>query len=109
MRKLFLLIALVALAPSTLADVFKWVDGNGSVHYGDTPPTNAREELVDLCFAGTGAAAEEAPCCAVKGQLPKQAELPVYLVVAAQPVVRDTASRGLDFGVFIMLRHGMTG
>ena len=35
------LVALAAPAPSAGADVFKWVDANGVVTYGDRPPANA--------------------------------------------------------------------
>jgi hypothetical protein len=53
MRKLLILVAFLALAPAAIADVYKWVDSNGSVHYGDTPPANARSRSVDLRFAGS--------------------------------------------------------
>jgi hypothetical protein len=35
------LVALAAPPPSAATDVFKWVDANGVVTYGDRPPANA--------------------------------------------------------------------
>ena len=42
MHKSFSAVVLMMLASLVQADVYKWVDRNGSVHYGDTPPANAR-------------------------------------------------------------------
>ncbi len=33
--------ALVVASPASLAQLYKWVDENGNVHYGDSPPENA--------------------------------------------------------------------
>lgn len=107
MLKLLILVAFLALAPAAIADVYKWVDRNGSVHYGDTPPANARFRSVDLRFAGNATAADVTSCCVAKEDPPKSAEQPVYIGFAAEPPARP-APRGMDFGVFIMLRHGMS-
>lgn len=37
-----LLLALLLLTPAGQADLYKWVDDDGKVHYGDSPPENAR-------------------------------------------------------------------
>jgi len=108
MRKLLILVALLALAPSAIADVYKWVDRDGSVHYGDRPPANARSRSVDLRFAGSATTTEVNSCCVATADPPKPAEQPGYVVFAAEPPARSPAPRGMDFGVFIMLRHGMT-
>lgn len=47
MTKTFLLIASLALVflcanPAASGQLFKWVDDQGNVHYGDSPPENAR-------------------------------------------------------------------
>jgi hypothetical protein len=107
-RKLLLLVAFLALAPVAGADVYKWVDRNGSVHYGDRPPANAESRPLELRFAGSATTIDVNSCCAAKVDPLKPAEQPVYVVFAAEPPVRNPAPRGLDFGVFIMLRHGMT-
>jgi uncharacterized protein DUF4124 len=108
MRRLLILVAFQALAPAAIVDVYKWVDGDGSVHYGDAPPANARSRPVDLRFAGSATTTDANSCCVAKENPPKPAEQPVYIVVAAEPPARNQAPHGLDFGVFIMLRHGMS-
>jgi hypothetical protein len=96
------------LASIVQADVYKWVDRDGSVHYGDTPPANARSRSVDLRFASSAMTTDVNSCCVAKEDPPKPAEQPVYIVFAAEPPARNPAPRGLDFGIFIMLRHGMS-
>jgi hypothetical protein len=108
MRILLILVALLALAPAAIADVYKWVDRNGSVHYGDTPPANARSRSVDLRYARSATTTEVNSCCVAKEDTPKPAEQPVSIVFAAEPPARNPAPRGMDFGVFIMLRHDMS-
>jgi hypothetical protein len=38
MRRLPLVIALLLLAPAVAAQVYKWTDAHGIVHYSETPP-----------------------------------------------------------------------
>lgn len=47
MKKLHLLIACLALffllaSPAGSGQLFKWIDDQGNVHYGDSPPENAK-------------------------------------------------------------------
>jgi hypothetical protein len=42
------LLWLAAGAPVTAGEVFKWVDKDGAVHYGDRPPDNAGAQQVNL-------------------------------------------------------------
>jgi glutaredoxin len=37
-----LLLVLLMISPVTQADLYKWVDKNGKVHYGDSPPENVK-------------------------------------------------------------------
>jgi glutaredoxin len=37
-----LLLLLLTISPVTQADLYKWVDENGKIHYGDSPPDNAK-------------------------------------------------------------------
>lgn len=108
MRKILIAVALLALAPAAFADVYKWLDREGSVHYGDTPPANARIRLVDLRFGGSPTTTNVNSCCVAKSDPKKPVEQPVYIVFDAEPPAGNPAPRGLDFGVFIMLRHGMS-
>ena len=108
MYKLFLSVVLMMLASLVQAEVYKWVDRNGIVHYGDTPPANARARSVDLRSAGSPTTSDVNACCVPKGDPPKPAAQPVYIVLAAEPAAPNPAPRGLDFGTYIMLRRGMS-
>ena len=41
----WLLVAVVVAGPLAQAGVYRWVDGNGRVHFGDRPPSGAGEEV----------------------------------------------------------------
>jgi hypothetical protein len=59
----FLMLAVAALSAPAAAEVYKWVDEKGRVHYGDRPPTvQAPEVLEDVQTydAGTPAPADGA-------------------------------------------------
>lgn len=44
MMKYALIIAIIALSTSAYAGIYKWIDENGQVHYGESPPgKNSRE------------------------------------------------------------------
>ena len=58
MRIILILIASLALAPAAIAEVYKWVDRYGKVHYGDTPPANARATPVDMTSSGPSRAGQ---------------------------------------------------
>jgi hypothetical protein len=40
MRRTLTVLALLLSAPLALAQVYKWTDANGTVHYSETPPAN---------------------------------------------------------------------
>jgi hypothetical protein len=43
------IVLLVAIAVPALADIYKWVDDNGKVHYSDTPPpTQTKQGMAEL-------------------------------------------------------------
>lgn len=108
MRKTFSVIVLMMLAPFVQADVFKWVDRDGRVHYSDSPPENARSRVLDLRFAGGATDTNADPCCLSKEDPRVPENQPVQIVFAAEPPVLQPATRGMDFGVYIMLRAGMS-
>jgi len=45
-RIIFLAFALIS--QQCMADIYKWTDENGSVHYGDSPPGNKKAKKVDV-------------------------------------------------------------
>ena len=47
-RSIFMLAFGMALALSAFAQVYKWTDSTGKVHYGDRPPDDAKTEQLKL-------------------------------------------------------------
>ena len=52
MKKLALLVALVALGAQ--AEIYKWTDEKGQVHYGEQPPPNADTKTIKAPSGGPG-------------------------------------------------------
>lgn len=53
MKRLLLLLCLVLPFDLTSADIYKWVDENGRVHFADAPATAESAETVDLSHINT--------------------------------------------------------
>lgn len=112
MRSLFAAMAVAVLSMTAQAEVYKWIDKEGNVHYGDTPPANVRPKTVNVVPPVSGQAKT--------GQEPAQAEQKAAAAAPAVPPIQVTINppapesapppsvRGLPFDVFIMLRQGMT-
>jgi len=47
MRKMFLLSMLLLVGVSAQAEVYKWMDENGKVHFGDRAPAEKKVEAID--------------------------------------------------------------
>jgi hypothetical protein len=116
MRILIAVLALVAAAPAP-ADVYKWVDREGKVHYGDTPPPNSAAKPVDVrkepVVSGQPekappqeqAPVERAPVEKAPGEPGGPAASPAAAVPQPEP---PASARGMPFDVYIMLRPGMS-
>lgn len=103
MRSLFLPMLLLLLAVPARAEVYRWVDAEGRVHYGDKPPApGARPaQLPPLQLISGGApAAVAAPADKAAAPLPVPAPSVALSIVAPTPdqTFRD-ASRRLDVSV----------
>jgi hypothetical protein len=67
MKRLLLFAALIAWSGMASAVVYKWVDAQGKLQYGDRPPDGVHAEVVELLIAHPGstrsapAAAAQAP------------------------------------------------
>jgi hypothetical protein len=53
MKRLLLFAALIAWSGMASAVVYKWVDAQGKVQYGDRPPDGVHAEVVELMVAHT--------------------------------------------------------
>jgi len=40
--------ALVMISQHCVADIYKWTDDRGNVHFGDSPPENKKAEKIDV-------------------------------------------------------------
>lgn len=57
---IFLLVALVSLPQQAYSQVYKWVDEDGKVHYGDQPPMDRDAERVEVTVSKSDASNEQA-------------------------------------------------
>lgn len=106
MQNVVAVLALLCAALPAAADVYKWVDREGKVHYGDTPPVNAPSRPIDLPNIGTEARPEANPA---EQQKPRDKPPSQAAAVPQAPVVAPApAIRGMPFDAYIMLRNGMT-
>jgi Domain of unknown function (DUF4124) len=63
MKRLLLFAALIAWSGMASAVVYKWVDAQGKLQYGDRPPDGVHAEIVELlvAHAATGRSTSSAP------------------------------------------------
>jgi len=47
-RRLLLLLAMLALPLAAAADIYRWTDAQGKVHYSDSPPPEAKAKQVKI-------------------------------------------------------------
>jgi hypothetical protein len=73
MKRLLLFAALIAWSGMASAVVYKWVDAQGKLQYGDRPPDGVHAEVVELLGVHPGAA-HAAPSGAQSGPAPKTAD-----------------------------------
>jgi hypothetical protein len=113
--KQMVFIALFALATGASAQIYRWVDEKGTVHYSNsTPPQGVKATLFDREAKAGPPSPESTECYTVRCQgerleqrLARQQELDARLAaerVAATP----PRPRGLDFRSYISLNRGMS-
>ena len=61
MRRILLLAMALLLAPLASAQVYRWVDGNGTVHFSQTPPPAGVKYQIMHLSSDTGTVAGVAP------------------------------------------------
>jgi hypothetical protein len=94
----FLLLLLLTLSAPVHAEVYRWIDARGVVHYSNTaPPQSAKADKLDLdTHPGNVAQAPQARHAAPEMQ------------VADERVAAPAEPRGLEFRKLVTLRRGMT-
>ncbi len=66
MKRVLLFAALVVWSTVASAVVYKWLDADGHVHYGDQPPDGVRAEVVELLGTHAGAVPAAPPSTAAR-------------------------------------------
>ena len=61
MKRLLLCAALIAWSTMASAVVYKWVDGEGKIHYGDQPPDGVHAEVVELLGTHVARSSQASP------------------------------------------------
>ena len=85
MKRLLLFAALIAWSGMASAVVYKWVDAQGKVQYGDRPPDGVHADVVEML--GTHAASTRtAPAGAAQSS-------PTARVAAANPTTKDAEDK----------------
>ena len=110
-----LLLALLLVSSTASAQIYRWVDEKGRVHYSNwTPPAGVQATVVDP-YAKTGAVSpESAECYTLRCQgermeqrLARREELEVRLA-AERAAATPPPPRGLDFRKYLSIRRGMS-
>jgi glutaredoxin len=81
MRVFFAMVLLLVLQPAQADDLYRWVDKNGKVHYGDTPPDEDAEQLNLKAFGSPAASSVDDSSLPYETRHAKQ-NFPVTLYVA---------------------------
>ncbi len=93
MKRLLLFAALIAWSGMASAVVYKWVDAQGKLQYGDRPPDGVHAEVVELMVAhnaATRSASTQAPAATKTAATPATKEVDDKKIVAQDVAqVRD--------------------
>ena len=113
MTRFALVLVLLAATP-VMAQVYRWVDEKGTVHYSNaTPPAGVKATLIDRDAKAGPPSPESIECYTVRcqGERMEQRLARREQVEAKHAAERAAAApkppRGLDFRNYISLRRGM--
>jgi hypothetical protein len=70
MKRVLLCALLIAWSGMASAVVYKWVDAQGKVHYGDQPPDGVKAEVVELLGTHTSRSATANPTASTQNSKP---------------------------------------
>ncbi|MGH8689739.1 MAG: DUF4124 domain-containing protein [Burkholderiales bacterium] len=109
-----LLVSLLLTASAVSAQVYRWVDGKGTVHYSNaTPPAGVKATLIDPDAKAGPPSPESWECYTVRCQgerleqrLARREELEVRLA-AERAAATPKPPRGLEFRKYISIQRGM--
>lgn len=110
-----LLLCLLAGTTCASAQVYRWVDEKGTVHYSNSaPPKGAKARVIDADAKAGAPSPESAECYTVRCQgerleqrLARRDELETRLA-AERAAATPPRPRGLDFRQYVSLQRGMS-
>ena len=108
-------LAILVLASPAFADVYRWVDAGGTVHYSnEAPPAGVKAQRVDIEAQPGAPVAESAECYTVRCQgerleqrLVRREQIEARLA-AERTAAAPKPPRGLDFRKFVSIQRGMS-
>jgi Domain of unknown function (DUF4124) len=89
MKRLLLFAALIAWSGMASAVVYKWVDAQGKVQYGDNPPDGVHAEIVEML--GTHAARQANDATKPAAAAPSGGDKPATDSTAKKQIADDVA------------------
>lgn len=115
MTRFFLAVGFLLAATPATAQVYRWVDEKGTVHYSNsTPPPGAKATVVDPDAKAGAPSAESAECYTVRCQgerleqrLARREELESRLT-AERFAAMPKPPRGLEFRKYIWIQRSMS-
>jgi hypothetical protein len=96
MKRLLLFAALIAWSGMASAVVYKWVDAQGKVQYGDRPPDGVHAEVVELLVAHGSAARSASPPAAQPSPSARGAAAPATKDADDKKVVAQDVAQSRD-------------
>jgi hypothetical protein len=111
-KLMFLLLALPLVAH---AQVYRWVDAKGTVHYSNSaPPQGVKASRLDIEAKAGAAATDSAECYTVRCQGERmedriaRREVTDARIAAERAAASPPPSRGLEFRKYIWIKRGMS-
>jgi len=110
----FVVFALLAVTSAAQAQVYRWVDEKGTVHYSNgTPPPGSRASKLDIDTTPGAPSPDSKDCYTIRCQgerleqrLAREQEAEARRAAARPPA--PPAPRGMSFSTYISLQRGMT-
>ncbi len=110
-----LALALLLLSGSSNAQIYRWVDASGRVHFSNsTPPPGVKATVVDTNAKEGPAAADSTECYTIRCQGERMEErerkraAEIENAAAARAAAAPKPVRGLEFRKYISIQRGMS-
>jgi hypothetical protein len=113
--RILLCLLLLAASSSSMAQVYRWVDQKGTVHYSnEKPPAEAKATVINIEARPGPAAPDSQDCYTVRCQGERMEERIARReesdarAAAARAAATPPPARGLDFRKYISIQRGMS-